>query len=151
RRFVAGQMTPAQWDATAVLFERADRPTGAVLKATGRVLAFDGFYRVAGVPTASDEQTLPELREKQTLAPFAIDCEQKFTSPPPRYSEASLVKTLEAEGIGRPSTYASIISVVQERKYVEQIDRRFYATDLGEAVTDTLTAACPGPMTVRST
>jgi DNA topoisomerase I len=151
RRFVAGQMTPAKWDATTVLFERTDEKTGAVLKATGRVLAFDGFYRVLGVPTASDEQTLPELREQQKLAPFAIDPEQKFTSPPPRYSEASLVKTLETEGIGRPSTYASIISVIQNRKYVEQVDRRFYATDLGEVVTDKLIEAFPDLMDVGYT
>jgi DNA topoisomerase-1 len=67
--------------------------------------------------------------------------EQRFSSPPPRYTEASLVKTLESEGIGRPSTYASIIQVIQERKYVEQLDRRFYATDLGEVVTDKLIEA----------
>jgi len=146
RRFVASQMVPARWDATAVLFERADRKTGAVLKATGRVLAFDGFYRVAGVPTASDEQTLPALTEGQRAAPFGIDADQRFSSPPPRYSEASLVKTLESEGIGRPSTYASIISVIQDRKYVEQLDRRFYATDLGEVVSDKLLEAFPDLM-----
>jgi DNA topoisomerase I len=151
RRFVAGQMTPAKWDATTVLFERTDEKTGAVLKATGRVLAFDGFYAVMGVPTASDEQTLPELAERQQLAPFAIDPEQKFTSPPPRYSEASLVKTLETEGIGRPSTYASIISVIQNRKYVEQVDRRFYSTDLGDVVTDKLIEAFPELMDVGYT
>ncbi len=146
RRFVAGQMTPAQWDATTVLLERNDKKTGAVLKASGRVLAFDGFYRIAGVPTASDEQTLPALAEGHTTAPFSIVPEQKFGSPPPRYTEASLVKTLEAEGIGRPSTYASIISVIQDRNYVEQIDRRFYATDLGEVVTDKLLEAFPDLM-----
>lgn len=146
RRFVAGQMMPAKWDATAVFMERQDQKTGAVVKANGRVLFFDGFYRVAGVPTASDEQTLPEVAEGDALGVFNIDCDQKFTSPPPRYSEASLVKTLEAEGIGRPSTYASIISVIQDRKYVEQLDRRFYATDLGEVVTDKLIEAFPGLM-----
>jgi len=151
RRFVAGQMTPAQWDATIVLLTRSDTPTRAVLKVTGRVLAFEGFYRVAGVPTASDEQTLPELARDQVLGLFAVDCEQKFTSPPPRYSEASLVKTLEAEGIGRPSTYASIISVIQDRRYVEQLERRFYATDLGEVVTDKLTEAFPELMDVGYT
>ncbi|HWB75630.1 MAG TPA: type I DNA topoisomerase [Nannocystaceae bacterium] len=143
RRFVACQMTPAQWDSTAVTFTRSDKPTGAVLRATGRVLAFDGFYKIAGVPQASDEQMLPALSEKQELGAFAVDAVQKFGSPPPRYTEASLVKTLESEGIGRPSTYASIISVIQDRKYVEQVDRRFYATDLGEVVTDKLTEAFP--------
>ncbi|MHC5022469.1 MAG: DNA topoisomerase family protein, partial [Planctomycetota bacterium] len=142
-RFVACQMTPAQWDATSVRLERRDRPTGAVLKATGRVLVFDGFFRVAGVPTSSEEQTLPDLADDRELAPFDIATTQQFTSPPPRYTEASLVKTLEAEGIGRPSTYASIIRVIQDRRYVEQIDRRFYATDLGEVVTDKLVEAFP--------
>jgi len=151
RRFVGSQMMPAQWDATAVLLTRKDRKTGAVLKATGRVLAFDGFYRVVGVPTASDEQTLPALAEGQRAAPFGIDAEQKFSSPPPRYTEASLVKTLESEGIGRPSTYASIISVIQDRKYVEQLDRRFYATDLGEVVSDKLMEAFPDLMDVGYT
>lgn len=139
-RTVASQMTPAQWDATSVLFERADKPTGAVVKATGRTLAFDGYLRVLGVQ-AADEQTLPTLKEGQPFGAFSIEPLQKFSSPPPRYTEASLVKTLEAEGIGRPSTYASIIQVIQERKYVEQLDRRFYATDLGEVVTDKMIEA----------
>ncbi len=151
RRFVGGQMVPAKWDATAMLFERSDKKTGATLKATGRVLAFDGFYKVVGIPTATDEQTLPDLAEGDTAAPFSIDPDQKFTSPPPRYTEASLVKTLEAEGIGRPSTYASIISVIQDRRYVENLDRRFYATDLGEVVTDKLVEAFPSLMSVGYT
>lgn len=150
-RFVSGQMTPAEWDATAVLLERADKPTGAVFKATGRVLVFDGFYKVAGVPTASDELNLPELREGQAAFPFSIEAQQKFTSPPARYTEASLVKTLESEGIGRPSTYASIINVIQDRKYVEQISRSFHATDLGEVVTDKLVEGFPELMDVGYT
>ncbi len=149
-RTLACQMTPAQWDSTAVNFERADKPTGAVLRATGRILVFDGFLRVLGAPTG-DEQTLPGLQEGQVLGAFAIDPVQRFTNPPPRYTEASLVKTLESEGIGRPSTYASIIQVVQERKYVEQLDRRFYATDLGEVVTDKLIEAFKDLMDVGYT
>jgi len=139
-RTMACQMTPAQWDATGVMFEREDQSTGAVLRASGRTLVFDGFLKVLGV-TATDEQTLPGLLEGQKLGAFAIDATQRFSAPPPRYTEASLVKTLESEGIGRPSTYASIIGVIQERKYVEQLDRRFYATDLGEVVTDKLIEA----------
>lgn len=150
-RFVACQMTPAQWNTTTLLLQRSDRDTGAVLKATGRVLAFDGFYRVAGVPTASDDQVLPELDEGHEMAPLDIAPEQLFTSPPPRYTEASLVKKLEAEGIGRPSTYASIINVIQDRNYVEQIDRRFYATDLGEVVTDKLMQSFPRLMDIGYT
>jgi len=150
-RFVACQMTPAQWDSTSVFFRRSDRDTGALLKTSGRVLVFDGYYKVAGVPTAADEQTLPPLEERQELAPFAIDPAQQFTSPPPRYTEASLVKKLESEGIGRPSTYASIIQVIQDRNYVEQISRRFHATDLGEVVTDKLVDAFPQLMDVGYT
>ncbi|HVH97079.1 MAG TPA: type I DNA topoisomerase [Enhygromyxa sp.] len=150
-RFVACQMTPAKWDSTSVLLHRKDKDTGAVLRASGRVLAFDGFYRATGVPTASDEQTLPEVEQGHVYAPFEIDPQQKFSSPPPRYTEASLVKALESEGIGRPSTYASIIAVIQNRNYVEQRDRRFYATDLGEVVTDKLIEAFPDLMDVGYT
>lgn len=142
-RFVGCQMTPAQWDATAVTFERSDQDTGAVFRATGRVLVFDGFYKATGVPTSAEEQTLPDLGERQVLTPFSIDPLQTFTSPPARYSEAALIKTLEAEGIGRPSTYASIIKVIQDRGYVELLDRRFHATPTGEVVTDKLLEAFP--------
>jgi len=152
QRFVACQMTPAQWDATTVLIEggRKGAP-GCTFKATGRVLVFDGFYRVSGVPTGGEEQTLPKLAERQALSPFAILAGQKFTSAPARYSEASLIKMLESEGIGRPSTYASIIQTIQDRKYVEQIRRAFYATDLGEVVTDKLVEAFPRIMEVGYT
>jgi DNA topoisomerase-1 len=150
-RFAACQMMPAEWDVTTVLLERSDEPSGAVFKTTGRVLVFDGFYRLTGVPTNGEEQLLPELAEGHELAPFSIDADQLFTSPPPRYTEASLVKALEADGIGRPSTYAQIIEVIQDRSYVEQIDRRFYATDLGEIVTDKLVEAFPRLMDVSYT
>ena len=150
-RFVSCQMTPAKFDATTVLFKRSDTDTGAVLKANGRVLVFDGFMRVAGIATASDEQTLPALTEGNESAPFAIDPRQKFTNPPPRYNEGSLVKKLEEEGIGRPSTYASIIRVIQDRGYVEQVDRRFHASALGEVVTDMLIEAFPVLMQVSYT
>ncbi|MEZ4449491.1 MAG: DNA topoisomerase [Nannocystaceae bacterium] len=149
-RAVACQMTPALWDATTILLERADEATGAVLKTNGRTLAFDGYLRIAGIPGA-DEQTLPPLADRQELGAFAVEPEQRFSAPPPRYTEASLVKTLEAEGIGRPSTYASIIQVIQDRNYVEQLDRRFYATDLGEVVTNKLIEAFPVLMDVGYT
>jgi DNA topoisomerase-1 len=142
-RFVACQMQPAQWDATSILLERSDRKTGAVFKATGRVLVFDGYLRASGFSASADEQTLPSLTEGKDVAPFSITPEQSFTSPPPRYTEASLVKALESEGIGRPSTYASITQVIQDRQYVEQRERRFFATDLGMVVTDKLIEAFP--------
>ncbi len=151
-RFVACQMTPAKWDSTAVTIEGGTDPkTPVAFRATGRVLVFDGFYRVTGVPTASDEQTLPELSEDKAMSPFFVAPEQRFSSPAARYSEASLIKKLESEGIGRPSTYASIIQVIQDRNYVEQLERRFYATDLGMVVTDKLIEAFPRIMEVGYT
>ncbi len=153
-RFVSCQMVPAQWDTTAITIQ-GGRPQGKVgelaFRATGRVLVFDGFYRVAGVPQGGDEQNLPPLADGQVLHPFAVEPRQRFSSPPARYSEASLIKTLEAEGIGRPSTYASIIQVIQERQYVENQDRRFFATDLGEVVTDKLVEAFPSIMDIGYT
>ncbi|XVJ60277.1 MAG: type I DNA topoisomerase [Tepidisphaera sp.] len=146
-RFVACQMVPAEWDSTAITIQGGkDKAKPLSFRATGRVLVFDGFYKATGVPKAADEQTLPPLKEQQPLAPFDIDPEQKFTQPPARYSEASLIKMLESEGIGRPSTYASIISTILDRKYVEAIDRRLYASDLGEVVTDKLIEAFPDIM-----
>ena len=133
--FVACQATDAEWDSTAVRMRRSDRDTGAVFKANGRVLKFDGFYRISGTPRDDGDQVLPAFDKGASLAPFDIEPRQKFQAPPPRYSEATLVKKLEEEGIGRPSTYASIINVIENRGYVEQRERRFYATALGEAVT----------------
>jgi DNA topoisomerase-1 len=133
--FVACQATDAEWDSTAVRLRRSDRDTGAVFKANGRVLRFDGFYAISGTPKDDGEQVLPDFQKGAELAPFDIEPRQKFQAPPPRYTEATLVKKLEEEGIGRPSTYASIINVIENRGYVEQQDRRFYATALGEAVT----------------
>ncbi|HMN39994.1 MAG TPA: DNA topoisomerase [Phycisphaerales bacterium] len=150
-RFVACQMTPAQWDSTTVLISGGtNQSKPCTFKATGRTLVFDGFYKVAGVPPA-DIAMLPPLEEKRPMHAFSVDALQKFTSPPARYSEASLIKALESEGIGRPSTYASIIQVIQDRKYVEQVERRMYATDLGEVVTDKLVEAFPKIMDVGYT
>lgn len=136
--FVACQSTDAEWDSTAVRMRRSDRDTGAVFKANGRVLRFDGFYRINGVPRDDGEQVLPDFAKGAVLAPFDIEPRQKFQAPPPRYSEASLVKKLEEEGIGRPSTYASIINTIEQRGYVVQQDRRFHATAIGERVTEFL-------------
>ena len=148
-RFLACQMTPAEFDQTAVSIVAATPGGRAVFRATGRKLVFDGFMRVSGV--SSEDQLLPDLAERQAV--FAVDVQpgQHFTSPPPRYTEASLVKELEARGIGRPSTYASIIDTIQKREYVLQQDRRFYATLLGKVVTDKLMQAFPQIMDVGFT
>ncbi len=141
-RFVACQMVPAEWDQTQVRI-RGGEGGRAVFRASGRTLAFDGFYRVSGVPGSGDELNLPKLGEKQALHPFHMDPRQRFSSPPSRYSEASLIKVLESEGIGRPSTYAAIIQTIQDRKYVEAVGRMLHATDLGEVVTDKLIEGFP--------
>ncbi|HEX2838792.1 MAG TPA: DNA topoisomerase [Phycisphaerales bacterium] len=151
-RFVACQMVAAQWDSTAVLITGGTNPkTPCTFRATGRVLVFDGFMKVTGVYQSADEQNLPRLAEQQPVAPFAIHADQKFTSAPARFSEASLIKMLEKEGIGRPSTYASIISVIQDRAYVEKEKGQFFATDLGEVVTDKLIEAFPDILEVGYT
>ncbi len=149
RRFVACQMEPARWDVTTLSITAPTSLGTAVYKASGRVLLFDGFSRVW--PTSSTEQQLPPTQTDQPLAVVDIRPEQHFTKPPARYTEASLVKALEKEGIGRPSTYAPIISTIQERGYVEQKDRKFFATDLGEVVTDKLNEYFPRVMDIAFT
>jgi DNA topoisomerase-1 len=136
--FLACQATEAEWDSTSARLRRSDRDTGAVFKASGRVLRFDGFYRISGAPKDDGDQVLPDFQKGAQLAPFDIEPRQKFQAPPPRYTEATLVKKMEEEGIGRPSTYASIINVIENRGYVVQQDRRFHATAIGEAVTEFL-------------
>jgi len=150
-RFVACQMTSAEFDATAVTMRRSDKNTGAVLRATGRVLVFDGFYKVAGAPSAENEPTLPVMTKDQVIAPFSVDALQKFSSPPARFNEASLIRELEKEGIGRPSTYAAILRTIEDRKYVEQRERRYFATTLGEVVTDKLIEGFPNLMDIGYT
>lgn len=150
-RFVACQMVEAQWDSTTILISGMGDGGELIFRATGRVLIFDGYYKVVGVPHTAEEVLLPPVAEEQPLAAIQIDPTQNFTSPPPRYTEASLVKKLESEGIGRPSTYAQITQVIQNRKYVEKIQNLFYATDLGKIVTDKLIEAFPKILQVSYT
>ena len=135
-RFVACQMAPAAYDVTTVVV----RAGPAEFRVRGRVVVFEGFTRVYQPPRrgGKDEQPLPELAAGMVLDCREIVPSQHFTKPPPRYTEASLVKTLEREGIGRPSTYAEIITKIQERGYVELRDRLFYATELGILTNDVL-------------
>ena len=136
RRFVACQMANSKWDVTNVTIEAQTQIGKCVYKTSGRVLVFDGFSKVWS--SNSNDQQLPKLTLGQKLNAIDLQTQQNFTKPPARYTEASLVKTLEKEGIGRPSTYASIISTIQDRNYVEQRDKKFWATDLGEVVTEKL-------------
>ena len=129
RRFVASRMAPAQYAGTTVDIEAG--PFG--LRASGSVLIFDGFYRVWGRDDEREEQ-LPELTNGEVLEFHGLEPEQHFTQPPPRYTEATLINELEKRGIGRPSTYATIVATIQDHTYVEQRERRLHPTPLGEAV-----------------
>jgi DNA topoisomerase-1 len=140
-RFIACQMPPAEFDQTSVSIVAPTKEGDAVFRATGRKLVFDGFMKVAGI--SSEDQLLPDLAEGKAVTPIDVNPTQHFTQPPPRFTEASLVKELERLGIGRPSTYASIIQTIQDREYVQQIDRRFFATMLGKIVTQKLIQAFP--------
>jgi DNA topoisomerase-1 len=146
-RFVASQMTPAVFAITNVEVRAAE----GLFKAQGKILKFDGYRRVLTPGGKQEDALLPSLHEKQALDLLELVPTQHFTQPPPRYSEASLVKSLEKEGIGRPSTYAAIISKIQERGYVEQKERRFHATELGMVVTDLLVEHFPKVMDLKFT
>lgn len=139
RQFVSCQMTPAQYDATKLTVKAGDYE----LKATGRTLRFDGWTRVQTVLKKKNEEdnTLPFVSQGDVLALKELQPKQHFTKPPARYSEASLVKELEKRGIGRPSTYATIISTIQDRGYVKVENRRFYAEKMGEIVSERLVSS----------
>ncbi|WP_214000123.1 type I DNA topoisomerase [Arsukibacterium sp.] len=136
RQFVACQMPPAQYDVTNITVAAADFE----LKAKGRVLRFDGWTRVqpAVKRKGEEDNELPDVKQGQQLQLQQLQSAQHFTKPTARFSEASLVKELEKRGIGRPSTYAAIISTIQDRGYVRVENKRFYAEKMGEIVTDRL-------------
>jgi len=141
QRFVASQMTPAIFDQTTI-----DIAAGRfIFRATGSVQKFDGFLKLyqegRDEKTEEDEEaerTLPNVEKGETLALNRITPEQHFTDPPPRFTEATLVKALEEKGIGRPSTYAAIMTTIQAREYVEKLEGRFHPTALGKTVNDLL-------------
>ena len=158
RRFVASQMTAAVYDQTVVeIVGNGDRRYGA--RVSGSMLKFDGFLRIAdprvGKAAAAESRSsdansddeedvsLPALAQGQALEMVAVLTEQKFTEPPPRFNEASLVKELEERGIGRPSTYASIINTIQDRDYVKKLARKFVPTEIGMVVTTLLVKNFP--------
>ncbi|MCD5397969.1 type I DNA topoisomerase [candidate division NPL-UPA2 bacterium] len=145
-RFLASQMKPAILKVMAVDIE-AGR---FVLRATGMRIKFKGFMAVYG-EREEEERTLPKLEEGEKLKLLELRPEQHFTKPPPRFSEATLVKILEEEGIGRPSTYAPIISTIQGRQYVEKIKGRFHPTELGGIVTELLVTHFPEILEVKFT
>src|SRR5690242_7260744 len=145
-RFVASQMMPAVFDQTTIDVSAAGKSNVTYLfRATGTVQKFDGFLRVyqEGKDEKDEEDEelqhkLPLVTEGEVLRFKEIRPEQHFTEPPPRYNEATLVKKLEADGVGRPSTYASILSTIQDREYVTKDSGKFVPTELGMVVTDLL-------------
>ncbi len=154
-RFVASQMKPAIFavtnvEVTAVAAEAAGQ---GLFKAQGKVLKFDGYRKVLTPAGKQEDATLPAIHENQPLDRLDLVASQHFTQPPPRYNEASLVKALEKEGIGRPSTYASIIGKItsDKRGYIEVKDRRFYATEIGKVVTDLLVEHFPNVLDLKFT
>jgi DNA topoisomerase-1 len=149
RRFVACQMTPAKWNVTNLDISAQTAAGCCRYRTTGRIQVFDGFTKIWSI--TSNEQELPSMEVGQPLAVVDIKAEQHFTKPPARFTEAALVKALEKEGIGRPSTYATIISTIQERGYVEQKEKKFYATDIGEVVTEKLCEYFPKIMDIAFT
>src|SRR5439155_22579718 len=145
QRTVASQMAEARFDQVSVDVEAVAGDDRYLLRATGQTLKFDGFRRVyfEGRDATADEDAesaLPRLTAEQVLRLLEVLPEQHFTQPPPRYTEASLVKTLEEYGIGRPSTYASIISTLQDRGYALLEKKRFQPTDIGRLVNGFLTS-----------
>lgn len=135
RRTVSSQMAEAVFDATKVVVEGKGKKTYELV-ANGEVIKFDGWRKL--YKKDKDFVQLPKLEKGADLKKKEVKAEQKFTLPPARYNDASLVKELEARGIGRPSTYASIISTIVLRNYVERKDRRFFATSIGTTVSDFL-------------
>ena len=131
-RFLACQMTPAKFESQTIDFAS----DSSVFKASGRKLVFDGFYKAVGY--SEKENLLPQLQQGKEVVMDKLDAKQNFTEPPPRYSEASLVKKLEELGIGRPSTYAPTISILESRNYIEIEKKRIIPTKIAFTVIDLL-------------
>jgi len=154
KRFMAGQMAPAVFDTTTVNFDLGKyqfRATGSVTKFAGYQALYQEAREAGDAKALEDEQALPVLVQGERVPMKKIDPSQHFTEPPPRYSEASLVKELERLGIGRPSTYASIISTLTDRRYANLEQRRFFPTELGEQVERVMVKSLPDVFNVQFT
>lgn len=146
QRFVASQMNQAIFDSTTIDIEAKD----CIFRATGQILKFDGFLKV--YPIKYEENELPILKKEEILKLIKLLSSQHFTQPPARYTEASLIKTLEQNGIGRPSTYAPTLSTVQNRNYIEKNEqKRFQPTEIGTVVDDLLVKHFPKIVDIKFT
>jgi len=149
KRAVASQMTAAVWDQTKVEVQGTTEKNIYILGAEGKIIKFEGWMAAYGGVQSSKfkiqnyGEEIPEMKKGEDLDLVEVDPQQKFTQPPPRYTEASLIKTLEKLGIGRPSTYAPIVSTIQQRQYVEKKEGKFWPTPLGITVNDFLVEYFP--------
>lgn len=150
QRMLASQMASAVTDSTSVdiLAETPDK-NNYTLRANGSIIKFEGFLKV--YPKKSEDVILPQLENQEKLNLLNVASEQHFTAPPARYNEASLIKILEEYGIGRPSTYAPTISTIQDRGYVEKIEKRFYPKEIGILVNKVLVAHFPQIVDIKFT
>lgn len=152
-RYIASQMSPARLEQTTFIVE--DREKEIEIRASGTVVRFGGFMALYTESKDEIEEEeggiLPPLKAGEALNILGVKPQQHFTQPPPRYTEATLVKTLEEEGIGRPSTYATILSTIQDRKYVHKTEGRFAPTELGIVVNDLLVEKFPELMNIGFT
>jgi len=152
RRMIASQMQPAVFNSVKVLISAQGKQNHYTFQANGSTLKFDGYLKVYGEKIPVTENLLPPLKEKELLELKEIISQKKETTPPPRYTEASLVKVLEENGIGRPSTYAPIISTIIERKYVDKDEgRRLFPLEIGFLVNDLLVEHFPQIMDIKFT
>jgi len=144
RRFVACQMAPSIYDETTIEVV-AVKGKKYLLRASGQIIKFEGWRKVIPAKKETEEEfaKLPEVTQEEPLQLIKVDSIQKFTEPPARFNEASLIKMLEKLGIGRPSTYAPIITTIQYRNYVEKTEGKFYSTPVGVAVNDFLIGNFP--------
>ena len=146
KRAVASQTAEAVFDSTTIAIASSN---GYLFETQGSVVKFDGYLKIIGKET--DEVIIPDVTSGQSVALLEALPQQHFTSPPPRYTEASLIKTLEEKDIGRPSTYAPIISTIQERQYVAREEKKLVPTELGNSVVDFLVKYFPGIMALPFT
>ena len=160
QRFIASQMAPARFDTTTVDFDLARVSLPYLFRSTGSVMKFEGYQKVYRESREQGDGRGKALEEEQPLPPMEVGDDvplkkitpsQHFTEPPPRYSEASLVKELERLGIGRPSTYASIISTLVDRRYAQLEQRRFFPTELGDQVERVMVKSFPDIFNVQFT
>ena len=138
KRTISCQMESAKLERTSIDIQSPDKQV--TLRANGQVVLFEGFLKVYeesrdDVEQSDDENRLPQMSKGENIEKLSIDPEQHFTQPPPRYTEASLVKKMEELGIGRPSTYANIVTTIQDREYVRKEKNRLFPEDKGRIVT----------------